>query len=284
MSRIDLHTHTTASDGSLTPTELVAAAEKAGIRVLTVTDHDTFDGLDEAISAGAQHGVRVITGVEFSVDHESGSLHLLGYGFNHKDEELNRIILELVESRKQRNARMIDRMREFGFRISYEDIAAQSQRGTLGRAHIAQWLIATGQVESFELAFERFLGKGRAAYVDRKRLSLRDACRLIHDAGGAAVWAHPGLHWANLDGLLEKLPQWRQEGLDGLESDYSAHSVELRDRIRRLAQEHGMIFTGGSDFHGAIRPGLSLGEGPEGGEIADECWNNLEKRLAEIHV
>jgi 3',5'-nucleoside bisphosphate phosphatase len=280
LSRIDLHTHSTASDGSFSPTDLLLAAVESGIEVLSLTDHDTFDGLGEALDAGQRLGLRVIPGVELSVDYEDGSLHLLGYGFDRYNLLFREAIAKLVESRLERNRSIIERLNQLGYRITFEETLTRSSRGTMGRAHIAQVLVETGQLVSFDEAFERLLGRGKAAYVDRWRLSLTEACGLIHQAGGAAVWAHPGLHGSKLPILQERLPKWSKEGLDGLESDYSNHSTELRDQLRLTATRNGLIFTGGSDFHGALRPAVKMGDGPGGEAIADECLRNLDHRLA----
>ncbi len=281
-SRVDLHTHSTASDGSLSPSELVIAASEAGIETLALTDHDTLAGLDEAMQTGGSYGVRVIPGIEFSVELNDGSLHLLGYGSNPHSAGLQSVIEELVVSRCERNEKMIKRLNQLGMDISLEDLPHQSSRGTLGRAHIAQALVRRGFVTSMDEAFDRFLARGRAAYFDRKRLTLREACCLIHDNGGVTVWAHPGFHGTRVSDMLVRLSAWGADGLDGLESDYSGHTLAMRDLLREVAVDNGMIFTGGSDFHGAVRPTVKLGDGPEGEGIADECLENLDRRLEQF--
>jgi len=282
LRKIDLHTHSTASDGTLSPAELVVSAKARGIVALSITDHDTFEGVSEALEAGQREGVRVVSGVELSVDHRDGSIHLLGYGFDHCNKALIRAVEYLIESRNERNLGMIKRLSELGFSITLEDVRELSKRGALGRAHLAQWLYISRQVGSIDEAFDKLIGKGKPAYLDRKRLDLSDACSLIHAAGGVTVWAHPGLHKGNLSHKLNQLQDWKRMGLDGLESDYSGHSIVLRDMLRLKAKDIGMIFTGGSDFHGDIRPSVQLGDGPGGEDIAYECWENLNGRLKEI--
>jgi predicted metal-dependent phosphoesterase TrpH len=284
LKKIDLHTHSTASDGSLSPTELVTKARSLGITTLALTDHDTFDGLDEALQAGLEQQVDVITGVEFSVDHEDGSLHLLGYGFDHQNARMQQVLVELVESRQRRNHGMIDILNRLGFRINFEDVLRRSGKGTMGRAHIALELIESGQFISVQEAFETVLGKGKPAYVDRKRLSLFDACDLIHQAGGVAVWAHPALHGNKLAGMLNRIGSWAAKGLDGIESDYSAHTIDQRNFFRQIAVTNRMIWTGGSDFHGEARPDVLLGTGPEGEAVGFECLETMKSRIARRRV
>ena len=282
MGLIDLHTHTTASDGSLTPNELVRSAERTGLVAVAVTDHDTIGGVDEALAAGLKFGIRVVPGIELSVnyDNNGGSFHLLAYGMDHHDEPLQSAVSELRRSRDGRNERIIDRLTELGYQIRLEDVLRWSGGGTVGRGHIARALLEADYVVSIDDAFRRLLQKGGPAYVDRYRLNLQDACRLVHNAGGLTVWAHPGLHGGRLERMLEKLPLWVKWGLDGIESDYSQHSIELRDRIRRITERYGLIYTGGSDFHGELKLDIHLGDGPEGQPIDENILMQLDAKLA----
>lgn len=284
MRRIDLHTHSTASDGSLSPTALVTAAARIGLDVIALTDHDTCDGLDEALVAADRLAVEVIPGLELSIDHDKGSLHLLGYGLDHRDPRLAAVLAELVESRRERNIKIVERLNGLGFRITFEDMMRRSPSGTMGRAHIALELAESRQVGTFDEAFERLLKRGAAAYFERRRLRLAEACDLIHLTGGAAVWAHPMHHGAELPALLQRLPDWGKAGLDGIESDYSSHTLKQRDFLRREATRNGMIYTGGSDFHGAARPAIKLGDGPAGGGVAEECLEGLRKRIEKVQA
>jgi len=282
VGRIDLHTHSDFSDGDLAPRDLVRTAARMGLVALSITDHDTLDGTDQALAAGEEFSIGVIPGVELSVDHEDGSLHLLAYEIDHRHPQLTGTVARLRSSREQRNGKIVDRLNELGYSIKLEEVERLSTHGTFGRAHIAQALVASGQVQSSGEAFAKLLRHGGPAYVERYRLPLWDAIGLIHQAGGAAVWAHPGSHGERTDTLLSRLPQWVEHGLDGIESDYNNHTLALRDRLRELALGHRLIYTGGSDFHGLIKPENRLGEGPEGEPIGDECIIALDARVAEI--
>lgn len=281
---IDLHTHTTASDGSLSPRDLITESARFGLSAVAVTDHDTTDGLDEALAAGGEVGIRVIPGVELSVDHQSGSIHLLAYGIDHHDPEFNRKLNSLRSSRDERNCRIVARLCELGYPITIEAVQSWSNEGTTGRGHIGQALVAAGYTSSVEEAFDKLLSKGGPAYIDRYRMKMGEAIRLVHEIGGIAVWAHPGLHEHRLDSLLKLLPSWVAWGLDGLESDYSQHTIELSGNLRRIAKEQGLIITGGSDFHGLLKPNIKLGSGPEGRPIGDELLDALDKQLASIRT
>ena len=280
MPKIDLHTHSTASDGSLTPTQLIISAKEQGVDRLALTDHDTVAGLREAIAAGQKYGVRVIKGIELSVNYEAGELHLLGYGFDDLNIKFTATVAKLQISRAERNHKIVSKLNEQGYSISWDTIHDIAGGGVIGRGHIGQALMNAGYFDSIQTVFEQLLSTGAPAYVDRFRLELREAIRLIHNAGGIAVWAHPGLHGDELEVMLDDLlPHWADAGLDGLESDYNLHSIELRDRLRAVADSHGMIYTGGSDFHGQLKPDVSLGQGPEGMAVSEECYQGLTDRI-----
>lgn len=284
MPRLDLHTHTTASDGSLSPTGLVQRALSQNLTALAITDHDTLAGLAEGIYAGEKFGLRIIPGVELSVEVENGWIHLLGLGLDPANLLLPQKLADLRISRQERNVKIIERLNSLGFSITLKDIQSISVYPTLGRGHIAQVLVAAGAVGSLNEAFERFLRKGAAAYFDRLRLTLPEACRLIHNSGGLAVWAHPGLSGDKTEPFLMKYKDWIKAGLDGLESDYSEHSLKLRDRLRRIALANGSIYTGGSDFHGELKPNIEIGDGPEKKPIPSQILKRLDDRLSRIRT
>ncbi|MBT3232704.1 MAG: PHP domain-containing protein [Calditrichaeota bacterium] len=282
MSQVDLHIHTTASDGSLTPRDIVRKASEEGFKVISITDHDSVSGLEEGLVAGEEFQIKVIPGVELSVNHESGSLHLLGYGFDIDNSEIIENLKCVVNSRQDRNRKILRKLEKLGCLLTEEDVKAVSGEGTMGRGHIATVLIQKGYVSSVKEAFDSFLTYGGPAYVDRFRLEMKTSIEMIHRAGGVAVWAHPGLHTISLEKLIGMLPLWAANGLDGLESDYGQHSIALRDRLRVLALENKLIFTGGSDFHGDLKPDVNLGNGPEGELIDPICAESLIARLREV--
>jgi len=275
--KIDLHTHSSISDGELSPWQLVKIATEKELTTIALTDHDTIDGIDQARSAGKKFGIDIIPGVEFSVNHEDGSMHLLGYYIDHHNSELIRIISKLKSSRSDRNEKIVARLNELGYNVKIGDVLRLSPEGTCGRTHIAKVLVASGKFKTVSDVFDELIGHGCPAYLDRYRLQLKDAIELIHNAGGVAVWAHPGNHGKKMDRMLDRLSLWKSYGLDGLESDYATHSIILRDRLRKIALENGLIYTGGSDFHGSSKPDNQLGVGPEGVEISKDCLVMLQR-------
>ncbi len=283
LGKVDLHTHSTASDGSLSPTELIILAREQDINRLALTDHDNIDGIAEAVLAGENYDVEVIPGIEFSVSYDSGDLHLLGYGFDVTNPELSGTISKLQNSRGIRNKKIVEKLNSLGYTISWKSIQEIAGDGVMGRGHISQALMNSGKFESVNDVFKQLLSSGAPAYVDRYRLKIGDAINLIHNAGGVAVWAHPGLH-DDFESMLPHLPQWIDAGLDGLESDYSVHSMELRDRLRSIATAHGIIYTGGSDFHGSLKPDIQLGQGPDGQPVGEECYLNLRTKIEGMQI
>jgi len=280
MPFIDLHTHTVASDGTFTPEQLVAKAAEVGLRAVAVTDHDTVEGVAIAQSAGIEKGVEVVSGIEFSVDFDGGSMHLLGYGFDPTYPPLLEVTHTVNNARNIRNAQMVVKLQKLSYHIELEDVSKFSREGTMGRAHIARALIEKGYFKIIEEAFADLLNKDGAAYVDRYRLHIKEACDLLHRAGGIAVWAHPGVHGTAIRSLIEdSLPGWVKDGLDGLESDYSQHKRGFANKLRKTARDNGLIYTGGSDFHGDIKPNIQLGIGCGNKQIDDHILEMVYERI-----
>lgn len=245
--RADLHTHTLASDGTCTPTENVHYAREAGLQALAITDHDTMAGVEEALAAGKEQGVEVIPGVEISTVAKGQDIHVLGYFLPFENQELQEELSKLRDTRHERNRLLIARLQELGIPISLEKVY-QRKNGedkNIGRPHIADELMELGVVSSMEEAFAKYLGKGAAAYVNPPRISPDEAIRLIKRFGGAAVLAHPGLY--DDDDLVEEIIVC---GLDGIEIWHPDNSEAQRERYIQLADDYGLIMTGGSDFHG----------------------------------
>jgi predicted metal-dependent phosphoesterase TrpH len=268
--RWDFHTHTTVSDGSLTPTELARRAHEQRVTGFALTDHDTVDGVAEARAEGERLGVEVIAGVELSVNEDQGAraMHVLGLGIDPDHSPLRARLAGLREARLSRGARIVSHLQKAGIAISLEDVARHSAGGALGRPHVARALVDLGVVPDVEEAFARWLRRGRPAYEPNAELSAREAIELVHDAGGAAVLAHPPLS-AGVDspgGLVAFVERLVPLGLDGLEVWHPSHKSTATRRLRRLAAAHGLVETGGSDFHGADRPDVELGRG-RGGKL-----------------
>jgi 3',5'-nucleoside bisphosphate phosphatase len=264
---IDLHTHTTASDGTVSPAELVAEAAVKGIRVLAITDHDTLDGVPEAVSAGLRHNVRVVPGIEIDVEFSPGVFHVLGLGMYKVTPEVHRCILELQELRTERNLAILGRMQKQGIQVSYQQMRDETGAPVLGRPHFARFLVQRGIATSMQDAYARFLGPDGVLHVERKKLSLRRATGLIHNAGGKAVLAHPHTLFVSRKMLSQSIPAWKESGLDGIEA-FHPHATggDLRFLIH-LAEDTDLLISGGSDYHGPERADRKLGRAVGGKKI-----------------
>jgi predicted metal-dependent phosphoesterase TrpH len=249
MARADLHAHTTASDGLLHPRELVRLAHRLRLAAVAITDHDTVDGVKEALDEGKKLGIEVVPGVEISTLWEGREIHMLGYFINPDDPEFLHKLWELREVRAQRTEMMVRRLNELGIHITLEEVMAKKKGNqsdlNVGRPHIAEVLIDKGVVHSMDEAFDRYLGKDGLAYVTPERIPPQEAIRLIQGCGGVAVMAHPGL--AQMDELISELAE---AGLDGLEVNHPDHPPEDKDKYAAIAERYGLISTAGSDFHG----------------------------------
>lgn len=254
MNRYDLHVHTTASDGRHSPAEVVRMAGEAGLAGIAITDHDTVAGLEEAIAAGQKHGVRVIAGVEISTVVEDREIHVLGYGFNRHDPLLLERLASQRRIRETRNEAILARLKQLGLPLADEEVreAAPRRDGSIGRPHIAEALVRKGYVQNVREAFDRYLAEGALAYVKPPRIGPLEAVRWIHEAGGKAIIAHPGLY--RHDRLVIRL---LEGGADGLEADHSDHHEEMVRHYRTLARKSNKLATGGSDFHG-MRDGAAF--------------------------
>ncbi|MDR7484143.1 MAG: PHP domain-containing protein [Armatimonadota bacterium] len=251
--RIDLHTHTTASDGLLTPAALVAEAARWGVGLLAVSDHDTTAGVDPATAAGEAAGVEVWPAVELSCDVTDGEVHMLGYFVDHHLGWFQALLERLRDGRARRAQRMVERLAALGAPVDYARVEALAGGGAIGRPHIARALVEAGHTKTVAEAFERYIGRGGPAYVERLKVTPAQAVQVIRAAGGLAVLAHPG--WGQQDALI---PELVAAGLDGIEVYYPDHSPEQVERYTALARRNGLLITGGTDFHGG---GLATGVG-----------------------
>ncbi len=257
----DLHAHTTASDGTATPEELARAARDAGMAYLAVTDHDTAKAVGGVVAEAARLGsLKIIPGVEISARGTPGSCHLLGLGVDYRNPSLNDTLADLLSARAERNRQLAERLTRLGAPITIEEVIAYAPEGAnLGRPHFALALVAKGYVSTPQEAFDRYLADGGSAFVPKDDLSPADAVALIHAVGGIAFLAHPGsLTLAGHETMDTRVRAYRDAGLDGIEAYYSRHTPAETARFLRLAQRYGLLVTGGSDFHGANRPGTHL--------------------------
>ncbi len=262
---IDLHTHTTFSDGSLTPSQLVEEAAALGLSAVAVTDHDTIDGLPEALAAGERLGIEVVPGVEINLEHERVTMDVLGYFLNGcPGEELEAELAELRRYRDERNASIVERLAGIGLPLDAADLAAAAEHGVVGRPHIGEAMRRRGYVSSISEAFERYLRRGAPAWVDRRRLSLTKALGVLRAAGGLPVLAHPGIIRTDAAGLAHILRDAARAGLAGIECYYPLHDRATVTACLVLAGRHGLVATGGSDYHGRVKPEARLGIGAAG--------------------
>lgn len=254
---VDLHTHTTASDGQYRPAELVELARRARLTTLAITDHDTVGGIDEALGAASTgRPLLIVPGIELSAEDDRGDVHVLGYFIDHQHDELRAHLNAFNLQRTERAWRILDRLAALGAPVARERVQALAAGGVIGRPHIARALVETGAVDSVGEAFSRYLYTGGPAYVARERLSPREAIAVIHAAGGAAVLAHPGI----VPDYAELIAELAACGLDGVEVAHPQNDGVARANLAGLARKYGLIMTGGSDFHGpAIKPGIALG-------------------------
>jgi len=282
VARIDLHAHTTASDGTLSPSDLVAEAVRAGLSAVAITDHDTLDAIAPASAAArrAEPPLRVIPGVELSAEHDDLEFHLLGLLIDPIAPELRRRLVAMRAEREDRAERIVERLRDLGHVLDLSTVRNQAAHGaSLGRPHVARALMTIGLVSSVNEAFDKWLGEGCPAYIPKPRLAAPDAIELIHEAGGVAIMAHPfTVPEAAREAMVRDLARL---GLDGLEVEYPRHSTADRARYQAWADELGLVATGGSDFHGANKPDIALGHGVDGNvHVQPSVLEALEARLA----
>ena len=279
MTEVDLHVHTTASDGTMSPAEVVRYAKEKGLRTIAITDHDTIEGLHEGIEEGKKRGLEVIPGVELSADCSKGTMHVLGYYVDPTCTELLDELMVLQQARAERNLRMIEKLRGLGIEIELSELKETPEHGQIGRPHFAHTMVQKGYVQNIQDAFDRYLGKGGPAYVEKFRFSPEEAMRFISKAGGVAVLAHPftlnRLQPKDFDACIGEL---KKQGLDGIEVHYPEHSQGQTKFYRTLAQQHGLVATGGSDFHGLTKDAVDLGEGYGDTNYAYDVVEELKAR------
>jgi 3',5'-nucleoside bisphosphate phosphatase len=250
---VDLHMHSTASDGSRSPADVVRAAKAAALTAIALTDHDSVSGLAEAQEAGAELGVRIVNGVELSAVEGNAETHLLGLHLR-DTIGMEQALQSLRGMRERRGQQIVDKLIGLGVKITYEDVLSQAGTGALGRPHVARALVADGWAVDVRDAFDRYLGAGRPAYVAKEQLDMRHAIEMIHAAGGLAVLAHPGAA-----GTRERLTALAAIGLDGVEVKHPSHSPADTTRMRTLCEQLGLVVSGGSDWHGAAEGARTIG-------------------------
>lgn len=262
MKYIDLHVHSTASDGSYPPAEVVRQAKAGGLSAIALTDHDTVDGLAAAVAAGARYGVEIIPGVEISAVCPGGTMHIVGLFIEYHDGLLDQRLGVLKQARLDRNPQIIKKLNDLGIKITMARVEEISGGGQVGRPHIARALLESGYVTSIQDAFDKYLGWHRPAYVSKFRFPPDQALAMIREAQGIPVLAHPFTLNLPAPALKTRIIELQALGLAGLEVFYSEHTPEQEALYLKLARELNLLVTGGSDFHGQNKPEVSLGTMP----------------------
>jgi len=275
--KIDLHLHTVASDGRATPEELIRLAHEGGVRRLAVTDHDTTDAVAAAVAEGRRLGIDVIPGIELGTDSESGDLHMLGLFLDYEDPAFQETIRTFREGRVRRAKRIVEILNGLGVQITYERVREIAGEASVGRPHVARAILEAGYVTAMPEAFDKYLGDDMPANVPREKFSPADAIELIHSVGGLAIVAHP----CEGKGVTHQIPELARAGLDGVECYYQGYDRERVESLVALAREHGLVPTGGSDYHGFPLSGhTEIVNWPGSVEIPPEVLDELEARVA----
>ena len=254
---IDLHVHSTESDGTLTPEDLVAEAKKAELAAFALTDHDTCQGVGKAMPLAASAGIELIPGT----DYHGKEVHIVGLYIDIENEQLLKKTAEYRKCRSERNALMVEALQKEGLSITMEELVAENPDCVITRANIARFLYEHGQIKSVREAFDRYIGDHCKCYVGRLKVASTDAVRLIKEAGGTAILAHPLLYGLSNTNLQKMIDELKPAGLDGLEEIYSTYTTGEEQQMKRLARENGLLISGGSDFHGSNKPDIALGKG-----------------------
>ena len=282
---IDLHVHSTASDGTLTPSEILAMATRLGLKAIAITDHDTLAGSAAAISLGIPSTLQFLTGIEISAAAPpgfqlDGSIHILGYGIDPGNDRLGSLLDVLKTARENRNPKIIARLNALGMNLDADELKPLVGEGVAGRPHIAQLMVKKGLADSIDDAFDRFLGKNRPGYVGKYRIPMADAIGAINAAGGIAVLAHPYLNDFKGQDVFEPfLQSLISMGLGGIEAIYPDHPETATTEYCRLARKYDLLITGGTDFHGEVTPGTRMGAGEGSFHVPYSIYENLVEKL-----
>ncbi len=282
---IDLHCHSTASDGTVPPEELPLLAQKAGLTALALTDHDTVNGVETFLDAAKNvPDVRCISGIELACRLESGEhCHIVGLFVDYRNDTLQRLCNQIVEWREERNRCMLEKLSELGMPLDYETLKALHADTVVGRPHIAEEMVNSGYCKTIRDAFQLYISRGRPAYCEREVPDGPTCLQAIHDAGGLAIWAHPMTSSSRTQSkCLAIATELRDFGLDGIEVYYSEHSPTQQDTVLRIAAKLNLAVSGGSDFHGDHIPEIKLGVGYGSLRVPDQLLEELEKRARSL--
>jgi 3',5'-nucleoside bisphosphate phosphatase len=275
MEYIDLHVHSTASDGTYTPSELVDLAKNKGLVAFALTDHDTVNGLNEAFKQGKKQNVKVIPGIEISAQFNNSDIHILGLNMDYENEEFISAVLDCSKSRDIRNDKIIELMKQDGINISKEGLIKQFGEVSITRAHFARFLVENGYVPHKDMAFAMYLNKGKKYYIPRQYVTPLKAIDMIKNAKGHPVLAHPLLYKLGKDRLLSLFDYLKSIGMEGIEAIYSLNTPSDDVWLKKMADNYGYFVTGGSDFHGANKPNIDIGTGKGNLKISSDLLSNI---------
>ncbi|MDO4345636.1 MAG: PHP domain-containing protein [Eubacteriales bacterium] len=281
MNTIDLHVHSNISDGTYTPSQLVAYALQKKLRAMALTDHDSTDGLAEAFAAAEGTGLELVPGIEFSTEYQGNDIHIVGLDIDFKDPEFAQSLCRFRNSRDIRNQKMIQKLQEADVDISMEQMTSLFGSAVLTRAHFARYLAEHGYVADMPEAFRKYIGEGCPCFVPREKVTPLQAVHLIYRTGGIAVLAHPMLYHLSGNAMDTLLVSLKKAGLVGIEALYSTHSRWEENQVRLLAKRHDLAISGGSDFHGSNKPKIDLGSGRGNLNIPYDILRNLRHRRNE---
>ena len=259
--KVDLHTHSTCSDGTCTPSQLVRIAQEKGLSAFALTDHDTVAGLEEAMEAAAGTEVEVIPGIELSTKYQDKDVHIVGLLFDHQSPECKEALQEFVDARKARNREMCERMCAAGIPIPYEELMADNPGSVVTRANMARFLLKKGVVSQIKEAFDRYIGDEAPFFIPREKITPVRAVEFLRRFHGVPILAHPFQYRLGEEGLERLVRELKEAGLMGIEAYYCTHTPEMTAQIRDLAERYDLLLSGGSDFHGSNKPGLEMGNG-----------------------
>lgn len=277
---IDLHVHSTASDGTMTPAEVVRYAKSKGLTAIALTDHDTVDGLQEAIEEGNKVGLEVIPGVELSAEYNEKEVHILGLFIDYKSEKLLDKLNELRINKEERNPKMIEKLNKLGFEITMEDVAAEAFSGSnVNRAHFAAALKKKGYIGEMKEAFDKYIGNDKPAFVKRKKILPSEAIDMIKTSSGIPIVAHPYIRDREPKVIEKMIVDLKNDGIEGIEVYHSEHNEYKTGILLEIAKRYGLLVSGGSDFHGKIKPDLEIGVGFGNLRIGYYWLEKLKTRL-----
>lgn len=264
---IDLHTHSTQSDGTCTPSELIDLAVLKGIDTIALTDHDTCAGLNEAREQALKNKIHFIPGIELEIEFKPGEFHLLGLNLQNWEGELEDVLKDIMNKRLERNLKIIKLINDAGFDIKYEEVINEAQGKVIGRPHFASLLVKKKMVKTTMKAFEKYLAVGKPFYIEKEALSLEEGVSLIKKAGGHPVIAHPMSLYLSWGKLPERMAAWKEIGVEGIEVWHSGTKLKNSIRLEKIADDLGLFKTGGSDYHGSNRKDRPLGLGAGAKEV-----------------